>query len=551
MKKIYFLFLLLIASTTTFAQGNEDFTNSAATGTYADGSFVGNDGINWSYTHSRDESTYPIDGKGLMLRRADDPSSISATISGGIGDFSVNTRKAFTGNTQRRIELVVNGAVVAQFEPTYGVGGDATVVPFVVNGVNVPGDVTVTLRLYGANGNQQMTIDDIVWTGFTGTATPSLSITSPTEGEEIAPGADTLLEFSVLNFDVASSGGDGYVNYTIDGGANNSVFTTDPVNLGVLTAGAHVLFVELVDDLGNSLTPAVTQTVNFTVADVTSVADITALRADVELNGVGSFYTITGASLVTHTDGFNNRHWIQDSNISGILIFDNSNIIDTPYNVGDNVTGLTGYTTLASGVLRFIPTSNSGVVASSGNAVTPQVVTIAALNATPDDYESELVRINNVTFTAGDGVATFATGQNYDVTDGTDTIIKRTDFFGADYIGELIPSGALPGIIAVAGEFNGTAQIYVRNLSDLTLSTPSFETLRFSVYPNPVSNGFVTINTTNADPINILVYDVLGKQVKNETITNNTLNVGDLNTGIYILKMTQNQATATKKLIIK
>lgn len=73
----------------------------------------------------------------------------------------------------------------------------------------------------------------------------------------------------------------------------------------------------------------------------------------------------------------------------------------------------------------------------------------------------------------------------------------------------------------------------------------------FSLYPNPVSNGVVNIRTNSQDAINILVYDVLGKQVKNETITNNTLDVSNLNTGIYIVKLSQNEATVTKKLVIK
>ena len=52
--------------------------------------------------------------------------------------------------------------------------------------------------------------------------------------------------------------------------------------------------------------------ISFSVGNLTQVADITALRADVDNNGAGSFYEITGASLLTHTDGFRSRKWFQD-----------------------------------------------------------------------------------------------------------------------------------------------------------------------------------------------------------------------------------------------
>jgi hypothetical protein len=51
--------------------------------------------------------------------------------------------------------------------------------------------------------------------------------------------------------------------------------------------------------------------------------------------------------------------------------------------------------------------------------------------------------------------------------------------------------------------------------------------------------------------MNVQVFDILGKQVKNETLVDNTLNVSNLNTGVYIVKITQNNASITKKLVIK
>jgi len=84
-----------------------------------------------------------------------------------------------------------------------------------------------------------------------------------------------------------------------------------------------------------------------------------------------------------------------------------------------------------------------------------------------------------------------------------------------------------------------------------TLSNNEVNLTSFNVYPNPTSTGFVNITSTNADAISVAVFDVLGKQVINKTISNNRLDVSSLNSGLYIVKISQNNATVTKKLVIK
>src|SRR5690606_34775011 len=51
------------------------------------------------------------------------------------------------------------------------------VIPFVVENINIAGDIELTLRMYGANGNQQITLDNITWTCYSGTqpTTPTLT----------------------------------------------------------------------------------------------------------------------------------------------------------------------------------------------------------------------------------------------------------------------------------------------------------------------------------------------------------------------------------------
>ncbi|MBR9758550.1 MAG: T9SS type A sorting domain-containing protein, partial [Algicola sp.] len=73
----------------------------------------------------------------------------------------------------------------------------------------------------------------------------------------------------------------------------------------------------------------------------------------------------------------------------------------------------------------------------------------------------------------------------------------------------------------------------------------------FNLYPNPTNTGYVTIASAKNSAIAVEVYNILGKQVLNSTLTNNNLNVSALAAGMYILKISQDGASTTKKLVIK
>ncbi|MDR0364136.1 MAG: M6 family metalloprotease domain-containing protein, partial [Bacteroidales bacterium] len=148
--------------------GSEPFTNSVATGNYGYGTFVGNNDVTWTFDQARNEGEYPINGKGLMLRRGLDSYLESATISGGIGDFEVKMRKAFTGNVERKLELYINGELKATSQ---GFGNssaaEATIHTFSVSDINISGNFTIKIKPFGTTSDaQQMTIDDIVWTCY-------------------------------------------------------------------------------------------------------------------------------------------------------------------------------------------------------------------------------------------------------------------------------------------------------------------------------------------------------------------------------------------------
>jgi len=72
-----------------------------------------------------------------------------------------------------------------------------------------------------------------------------------------------------------------------------------------------------------------------------------------------------------------------------------------------------------------------------------------------------------------------------------------------------------------------------------------------NLYPNPVSNGKVFITSKNDLDKEIIIFDVLGKKVLQATMSSKELNISNLSPGVYIIKIDEEQATATRKLIVK
>jgi hypothetical protein len=317
------------------------------------------------------------------------------------------------------------------------------------------------------------------------TTDPTVNITYPADGGTV-PSTDINVTFSVQNFAIPA---DGYIEYTYDGGI--TIFdhnTTDPIAITGLTDGnAYTLTMELVDGLGDPLPiPAideVTFTVNVPVSnDVANIAELRLGLTD------GTIYTLTGEAVITYQRTSRNQKYIQDAT-GGILIDDNAGIITTVYNQYDGVTGITGTLYLYNGLLEFIPTANTSAATSTGNVVTPQVVTITDLS-TIETYESELINLDNVTFVEA-GV--FAAATNYNLTDGTNTIVFRTSFAEANYIGQPIPTQTL-NVTAFVQEFNGTVQIVARDLDDFVIGTEPY-----LIITSPGNNVTLTANDVDIE----------------------------------------------------
>ena len=142
---------------------------------------------------------------------------------------------------------------------------------------------------------------------------------------------------------------------------------------------------------------------------------------------------------------------------------------------------------------------------------------------------------------------------------GDDVIIKNT---AGVVVVTVTYSGATDQSICrdpdFTGEFVGhlshstNARVFSPGLTnDTPLSINNYQNNLFLVYPNPSNTGFVTIKSNQMGAVQAQVFDMLGKQMINTTVVNERLEVSSLNAGIYIVKLTQNDRTTTKKLILQ
>ncbi|WP_290699391.1 lamin tail domain-containing protein [Lacinutrix sp.] len=86
--------------------------------------------------------------------------------------------------------------------------------------------------------------------------------------------------------------------------------------------------------------------------------------------------------------------------------------------------------------------------------------------------------------------------------------------------------------------------------NDTTLSVDNFNITGIIVYPNPVTNGIININSYSENDMEVVLFDLLGKRLEAKFF-NNTLDISNLKTGQYFLKIIQDNKTSIKKIIIE
>lgn len=350
-------------------------------------------------------------------------------------------------------------------------------------------------------------IDTVTYTiGFTGGATETVSLNLDVPGS--------------IGGDDPSAVASGSITITLDEGVE-----------GVLSATGDTCDVSITL-FATDCIPAVT---------VTNLAELRALD-------VGSEATLSGEAILTYQQDFRNQKFIEDAT-AAILIDDAPGILTTVYAIGDGISGLTGTVSEFNGQLQFNPIADAGAPSSTGNAIVAQVVTATELTTNPEDYESEFVEILETTIDNTN--PTWENGLEYLLTTTDGIFTFRTSFFDVDYIGQTVPTTATNVAGLITERNNGDYFITARDLNDFTdaLSVDEVNALGLSIYPNPAKD-IITIQTNLNGSKEVQVYDITGKRILQDTTTS-TLDISGLTSGLYILQITENNAIATVKLMVR
>lgn len=371
-------------------------------------------------------------------------------------------------------------------------GGTATLVTardvLLPAACNNQANVEIRFVTTNAVGNDEyIGIDDIVIQQIT---SPVISVTSPSAGNQWKQGSTHNITWSASNTNAnvkieftgnASAGTPTWSTLAASVAANSGTWTWNIPAAQPLSSDCKIRITDIPQTaLGLSGTFSI-------IPPPLAVPDIATLRS----SPLNAEYTLSGEAILTFQQTFRHQKYIQDET-AGILIDDNSGLLTHTYNVGDGITGITGSLAEFGNMLQFTPIEDAPAATSTGNTITPEVITMDELVNNFDAYESELVKINFCQF-ANPGTP-FANGQVYPVTEfNGETGNFRTTFYDVDYITTNIPSGfvdivCLPNARAEGNFFTA------RNLADITVSGATSNDIVISeIYYNPPDGGNDTI----------------------------------------------------------
>jgi hypothetical protein len=396
-----------------------------------------------------------------------------------------------------------------------------------------------------------------------GTTNPLLTISSPNGGEQWNVGSIYQIVWAHANFTgpVKIELMNGTTPTTlIESAEDNGTWTWDIPTSTPLGADYKIKI------SGPNGTPTDMSNASFSLigpVPIIDVPNLAALRTQTADNLTS--YRLTGEAWVTYFRQTRNQKYLQD-NTAGILIDDPDGIITSQYVWGDGMLNLKGKLSTYHYQYLFTPILDPGIP-TSVNYIFPQLVTIAYLNTHFYELSQELIRLNHVSFLPDSTGGVFVADRSYEITDPSgETMIFRTNFPEADYIGLAIPEVASFDALAIPYDYQ--LQVTARNLSDFLEnnddpSVPASTPILYGNVPNPFS-GSTTIrfDAKSNNLVTIEVYNVKGQKVA--TVVNNERSTGyqsvnwngtdkngeKLPSGVYLYKMKSGSFSATKKMIL-
>jgi len=193
------LFLLLIGHG-VWGQGAEDFTNLPANNSsYLTRTWQGTNNVTWTAEGARTDQLLNS-SRAICFGTTSNRWVTSPTYTGGIGTLSFDYVRGFTSTNVRTIEIWINGS---QFGSAITVPSNSNSISSFSQTINIIGNIIIEIR---STGSGQVIIDNINWTAYSSTLTPTWTGATSTDWNSASNWSPATVPTSTDNVIIPSSG---------------------------------------------------------------------------------------------------------------------------------------------------------------------------------------------------------------------------------------------------------------------------------------------------------------------------------------------------------
>jgi hypothetical protein len=144
------------------------------------------------------------------------------------------------------------------------------------------------------------------------------------------------------------------------------------------------------------------------------------------------------------------------------------------------------------------------------------------------------------------------TGEPWDTVDSWGYRVNDTGPDGSSFV---LANWSFGGAAELDGATNSesTSPFPIGTYSNATASTSNNTIIGFNAYPNPVKGNSLTVTTSSTEAKTVNIFNVLGRKVFSQRFSsmNKTMDISGISSGVYIMKVSEGNNIATKKLIIE
>ena len=204
---------------------------------------------------------------------------------------------------------------------------------------------------------------------------------------------------------------------------------------------------------------------------------------------------------------------------------------------------------VSAGTFIYVASEVDQFTAFFGFAPTYNAGSVMSING---DDAIELFENGSVSDTFGD-INIDGNGEAWEYLDGW---AYRNDDTGPEGATFTSTNWTYSGANALDGEEDNATAVTpfpIGTYSNTTAGVRDNSIAGFSTYPNPVRGNTLTVTTSSTDIKTVNIFNVLGRKVFSQRFSSmtKTMNVSEIASGVYIMKVTEGNNIATKKLIVE